>query len=52
MMDMNTMVQRNNLMIQSMNGSDITTTEALVAIGIGLVLGVVLMVVVNWLMNR
>lgn len=52
MMDMNTIVQRNNLVMQSMNGSDITTTEALIALGVGLALGVVIMVVVNWLMNR
>ena len=59
MMNMNTIIQRNNLIIQNINlmtqninSSDITTTEALVALGIGLVLGVVLMLIVNWLMNR
>jgi hypothetical protein len=59
MMNMNTIIQRNNLIIQNINlmtqninSSDITTTEALAALGIGLALGVVLMLIVNWLMNR
>jgi NhaP-type Na+/H+ or K+/H+ antiporter len=38
--------------VQSANGSDITTTEALIAVGVGLVLGVVIFIVANWLMNR
>ena len=49
---LNAVVQTNNLAVQSANGSDITTTEALIAVGVGLVLGVVIFVVANWLMNR
>jgi NhaP-type Na+/H+ or K+/H+ antiporter len=49
---LNTVVQTSNLAIQSANGSDITTTEALIAIGVGLVLGVVIFVVAKWLMDR
>ena len=49
---MNTIVQTSNLTAQGMNGSDLTLTQVLIAVGIGLVLGGVLIAVVNWLLNR
>ena len=49
---MNTVTQTSNLVVQSMNGSDLTLTHILIIVGGGLVLGGVLIAVVNWLLNR
>ena len=48
----NTMVQANNLAVQSMNVSDLTLTQVLIAVGVGLVLGGVLIAIVSWLLNK
>ena len=49
---MNTVAQTTNLAVQSMNGFDLTLTHALIAVGVGLVLGGILIAVVKWLLNR
>jgi hypothetical protein len=49
---MNRIAQTSNLAVQSLNGSDLTVTHLLIAVGGGLVLGGVLIAVVNWLLNR
>jgi hypothetical protein len=49
---MNTTIQMNNLAVQGTNGSDITITQVLIIIGIGLVLGGVVIAVMNWLFDR
>ena len=49
---LNTIVQTNNLTMQSMNGSDLTTTQVLIVFGISLVVGAALMGLVSWLLNR
>ena len=49
---MNRIAQTSNLVVQSMNGSDLTLTHVLIAVGGGLVLGGVLIALANWLLKR